>query len=700
MANGIKTRPVRRMTQAELDGFLEKAADILRGNVDHSEFRGYVFALLFFRRISDLYQEEVAALTKKLGDEELARDPKMHNFVVPDGCLWEEVARKNPAQLGTALNEAMLAIERANQPKFDGILTNKIDFNKQDELPRSKLVDLINHFSSQCFDRAHVPEDVFGNAYEYLIRSFASKAGKSSGEFYTPKEVAFLMSEIVEPKPGHHVCDWASGSAGLLLQCRRYVDKHYNGRANELFLYAQESNVATFNISRINMILHGVSPSGWTPKREDSLRQPLHLDANKKLMQFDRIVMNPPFSLESWGYDDFVGGDPYDRFTFGMPPRDNADWAWMQHVVKSLKPTGKAIIVMSQGILFRGQPEQTEAEDGRNQKADAEYVIREGFVKSDLIECVIVLPSKLFYGNSVPGCLVVLNKRKSEDRKNRILMIWASRHCEEANPQNLLRTSDLMRILVPWRAFGDLEKCRQLIPQHEAALVAEIEAERQAALKDIHDAYDPLLEPLPELKVELARLEAADFDAWLAAPNKEAVHFGRLKPLVDEIQKLEGRVDQLSGDAKRKAREQLQAARAELRTQIKAVKDGIKARLAELKRAVKELGKLDEERTERLAEINAHADRQVAQVKEAAADLARICADPQEAKRYFVVAERAEIEENEFNLNLPRYVDTFEPEEYISIPDALERLKSAASEREGAARQLADLLTKFGIKQS
>ena len=538
MANGIKTRPVRRMTQAELDGFLEKAADILRGNVDHSEFRGYVFALLFFRRISDLYQEEVATLTKKLDDEELARDPKMHNFVVPEGCLWEEVARKNPAQLGTALNEAMLAIERANQPKFDGILTNKIDFNKQDELPRSKLVDLINHFSSQRFDRAHVPEDVFGNAYEYLIRSFASKAGKSSGEFYTPKEVAFLMSEIIEPKPGHHVCDWASGSASLLLQCRRYVDKHHQGRAKELFLYAQESNVATYNISRINLILHGVSPSGWTPKREDSLRQPLHLDANKKLMQFDRIVMNPPFSLKSWGYDDFVGGDPYDRFTFGMPPADQGDYAWMQHVVKSLKPTGKAIIVMSQGVLFRGQPEQTEAEDGRNQKPDAEYVIREGFVKSDLIECVIVLPSKLFYGNNVPGCLVVLNKLKPEDRKNRILMIWASRHCEETNPQNLLRTSDLMRILVPWRAFGDLEKCRRLIPEHEAALVGEIEAERQAALKDIHDAYDPVLEPLPELKAELARLEAADFGKWSVAPDPHDPYFGPLKPLVDEIQAL------------------------------------------------------------------------------------------------------------------------------------------------------------------
>ena len=186
MARTIFTRPLRRLTQAELDQFLDKAADILRGNVDHSEFRGYVFALLFFKRISDVYQEEVRKLTLELGDEELAKDPRMHNFVVPEGCLWGEVARTARNQLGTALNDAMLAIERANQPNFDGILTGKIDFNKQDELPRDKLVNLINHFSSQTFDRAHVSDDLFGNAYEYLIRNFASKAGKSSGEFYTP----------------------------------------------------------------------------------------------------------------------------------------------------------------------------------------------------------------------------------------------------------------------------------------------------------------------------------------------------------------------------------------------------------------------------------------------------------------------------------------------------------------------------------
>jgi hypothetical protein len=225
----------------------------------------------------------------------------------------------------------------------------------------------------------------------------------------------------------------------------------------------------------------------------------------------------------------------------------------MQHVVKSLKPTGKAIVVLSQGILFRGKPEQTEAEDGRNQKADAEYRIREGFVESDLIECVIVLPSKIFYGNTVPGCLVVLNKRKPEERKNKILMIWASRHFESANPQNFLRTCDLMRILVPWQAFGDLDKCCKLIPEEETDLLGDIEAERQAALKDIHEAYDPVIEPQPELKAEMARLEAADFAKWSEAPDKSDPNFGSLKSLVDEVVKREAQVGKKSGDEKRVA---------------------------------------------------------------------------------------------------------------------------------------------------
>jgi type I restriction enzyme M protein len=637
MARSVTVRPFRRLTQSELDSFLEKAANILRGNVDHSEFRGYVFALLFFRRISDVYVEEVRKLSEQLGDEVLAKDPKMHNFVVPEGSAWDEVARQSRNQVGTALNEAMISIERANQPKFDGILTSGIDFNDAEKLPRDKLISLINHFSSQVFDREHVTDDVFGNAYEYLIRNFASKAGKSSGEFYTPKEVAYLMAEIVEPQPGHRVCDWASGSGGLLLQCRNYL-KRQGKDPDRLFLHAQESNLSTYNISRINMILHGVK--GWEHRHGDSIRNPRHLDDGNKLLKFDRVVMNPPFSLEAWGYDDFQGGDPHGRFEYGMPPRNNGDYAWLEQVAKSLKDNGKAIIVMSQGVLFRGQPKQTEEEDGQNQKADAEYLIREGFVKADIIECVIVLPSKLFYGNSVPASLIILDKNKPANRKNKILMIWASRHFQKANPQNLLRPSDLMRILVPWRAFGDLVKAQELVGVYEQKLLGEEEAERQRRLQDTEDAYAPILEPLVDLAAELAKIEDQDWKD--AGFSKKSDYSTRLKGL---------------------------------------------------KRQVKDLEKIQAERDKAEAEVNEHADREIAHIREAAADLLRICANPEEAARCFTVADWAEIEENEFNLNLPRYVDTFEPEEEIVLYEAVEAYRSAGDDylsKESALKTLLD----------
>lgn len=644
MARSVIVRPFRRLTQAELDGFLEKAADILRGNVDHSEFRGYVFALLFFKRISDVYVEEVRKLTDQLGDKTLAKDPKMHNFVVPDGALWDQVARQSRNQLGMSLNEAMIAIERANQPKFDGILTGGIDFNDAEKLPRDKLINLINHFGSQVFDRAHVTDDVFGDAYEYLIRNFASNAGKSSGEFYTPREVAYLMAEIVEPQPDHSVCDLASGSGGLLLQCRNYLKRQGND-PDRLFLHAQESNLSTYNISRINMILHGVK--SWEHRHGDSIRNPRHLDDGNKLLKFDRIVMNPPFSLEDWGYDDFQGGDPHGRFEYGMPPRNNGDYAWLEQVAKSLKDDGKAIIVMSQGVLFRGQPKQTEEDDGQNQKADAEYVIREGFIKADIIECVIVLPSKLFYGNSVPACLIVFNKNKPADRKNKILLIWESRHFQKANPQNLLRPSDLMRILVPWRAFGDLAKAQELVAVHEQKLFDEVEAERQRRLKDIEDAYSRILVPQESLKAELAKLEGQD---WKNAGFSKKTDYS--------------------------------------------------AHVKELKRQIKDFDKIQADRDKGEAKVNEHANREVVLIREAAADLLRICSNAEEAARYFTVAERAELEENEFNLNLPRYVDTFEPEEIFDLSVVLQEAESAKQEADIAFSNLKKLIESVNGKGS
>jgi type I restriction enzyme M protein len=709
----IVVRPTRRMTQGELENYLDKAADILRGNADHSEFRGYVFALLFYKRINDCYEERVRTQADTLIKAgvpqeqalQLARDPQNHHFIVPEAADWAKVARTAKGQLGQALNDAMLAIERANahrQNNFDGILTGKIDFNKQDELPRDKLVNLINHFGSQAFDHAHVSDDLFGNAYEYLIRNFASKAGKSSGEFYTPAEVGFLMSEMLEPKAGMSICDWASGSGGLLLQCIRYVKKN-GGDVRQLFLHGQESNVVTYNISRINMILHGVPV--WEHKHGDSLRDPRHLTSANRLKQFDRIIMNPPFSLEDWGHDTVVSGDKFGRLSFGMPPPSNGDWAWLQQIAKSLKDldpetgeSGKGMVVMSQGVLFRGQPEQTEEEDGQNQKADAEYVIRRGFVEADLIECVVVLPSKLFYGNGVPACLLLLNKNKPEARKGKTLMIWNSRHFQKANPQNLLRPSDLMRILVPWRAFGDLEQAKVLVDSHAAQLIREVVANRDQRLADIEDAFGPVLAPLARLMAEQAELDALNLK--IAAVNDaiapEHKWFGPLAPLKAEVERVQAEIEAVG-------RGQEAAIKAALAKPKKALDDArkqliaaIKAHLKQLSKAIKELNKLQEERDSREQEIRLAAEREIAHLNEAADDLRRICNDPDEARRYFALVDQAEIKENEFNLNLPRYVDTFEPDVMVPLDAAMRNLgdaSKAASEAQAALQKILVAMT-------
>jgi len=711
----IVIRPTRRMTQGELETYLDKAADILRGNADHSEFRGYVFALLFYKRISDCYDEEVRTQAEALvkagvpRDQALllARDPQNHHFTVPEQAAWADVARTAKGQLGQALNEAMLAIERSNahrQNNFDGILTGKIDFNKQDELPRDKLVNLINHFSSQTFDRAHVSDDLFGNAYEYLIRNFASKAGKSSGEFYTPAEVGFLMAEVLQPRAGMSVCDWASGSGGLLLQCIRHVKKH-GGDVRQLQLHGQESNVTTYNISRINMILHGIPV--WEHKQGDSLRDPRHLTAENRLKQFDRIIMNPPFSLEDWGHDTVAAGDKYGRLGFGMPPASNGDWTWLQQIAKSLKDAdpdtgvgGQGMVVMSQGVLFRGQPEQTEEEDGQNQKADAEYVIRRGFIEADLIEAIVVLPGKLFYGNNVPGCLLLLNKAKPATRKDKILMIWASRHFHKGNPQNLLRPSDLMRTLVPWRAFGDLQTARRLVPEHEVQLIREVEQQRDGRMDDIEDAYGPVLEPLPRLEAELAILDALDLklQAVKDAIAPEHPYFHPLAPLQAEVERIEGEIATAGRGDKVALKAALVTPKAKFDDARKKLVDAIKARHKQVTRAVKDLGKLKEERDVREQEVKLAAEREVTHLREAAADLLRICGSDDEARRYFTVIARAEIEENEFNLNLPRYVDTFEPDTTRPLPDALADLLAAEGAASAAQQALKAMLKAAGVQ--
>jgi type I restriction enzyme M protein len=376
--------------------------------------------------------------------------------------------------------------------------------------------------------------------------------------------------------------------------------------------------------------------------------------------------MNPPFSLKDWGSEAFTDGDPFDRFVYGTPPADNGDYAWMQHISKSLKPNGKAIVVMSQGILFRGQPKLTEEEDGRNKKADDEYIIRAGFLRDDLIEAIIVLPSGIFYGNNVPACLVVINKRKPTARKERLLMIWASRHYQNANPQCLLRRADCLRILLQWRAYGDVSKAQKILPVEGQAILDEIDHDRAHALQEISEAYDVVVAALPVLRDEAASLSPDGYKAWHEKHNAAHPVWGRLAD--KELDK---------------------AARKSL---TKLIKDYAKNRLKIVKAQIKALDKLESEREERVAEINRRARREMAEVHEAIADLQRICSDPDEAHRYFVVVGKEVIAENEFNLNLPRYVDTFEPEEEIDLATAMGELEEVERANEISDAKLKTLL--------
>ena len=384
-----------------------------------------------------------------------------------------------------------------------------------------------------------------------------------------------------------------------------------------------------------------------------------------------------------------------------MPPTSNGDWTWLQQIAKSLKEAdpdtgigGHGMVVMSQGILFRGQPEQTLEEDGQNQKADAEYLIRRGFIESDLIEAIVVLPGKLFYGNNVPGCLILLNKAKPVERKDKILMIWASRHFQKSNPQNLLRPSDLMRALVPWRAFGDLEKARLLVTEHEAQLSQEVETHCDERLTDIEDAFGPVLEPLAKLQAELATLSVLDLktQAVKDAISPEHAYFHPLAPLLAEVERIEGDIATAARSDKAALKASLAAPKARFELARKSLIDAIKSRQKQLSKAVKELAKLQDERDAREQEVKLAAEREISHLKEAAADLQRICVSGDEARRYFTLVERAEIEENEFNLNLPRYVDTFEAEEVLSLSLAITAMTEAKANADAAARRLNDLL--------
>ncbi len=440
-----KTGEDDKMSLTQLKQFLWKSADILRGKIDSSDYKKYIFGLLFYKRISDVWDEEYKTILNEYHDEEIAKADHNHRFQVPKDCRWEAV-EKQAEGIGQRLNEVFDKLAQANSPKLDKIFED-LDFANKDKFPNETLQKLINNFSQYNFGNNYISSDLLGDAYEYLIEQFAADAGKKGGEFYTPREVERVIINILKPHEKDHIYDMAVGSGGFLLEAYHYL-KNESGekKARSLYLYGQEINIGTYAIAKINMFLHGLDSADI--QRGDTLANPKFLNPDGSLKIFDICVANPPYSVKEWEYDMFKH-DKHGRVEgYDMPPIKKADYAFVLHMVKSMNINGRAGIVLPHGVLFR---------------SGAEGRIREQLIKNDLIEAIIALPAKLFYGTGIPAAILIFNKNKPENHKNKILIIDAEKDFEEGKNQNRLRKKDIEKIVSAFENYRNIEKYAHVV---------------------------------------------------------------------------------------------------------------------------------------------------------------------------------------------------------------------------------------------
>ncbi len=432
-----------------LESHLWEAANILRGPVDAADFKTYIFPLLFFKRISDVFDEETeAALAESGGDQDYAQYPEHHRFQIPVECHWRDV-RARAVNVGQALQYAFREIEKANPDQLYGIFGDAQWTNK-DRLPDHLLVDLIDHFSKLSLSDQVIESDVLGQAYEYLIKKFADVTNKKAGEFYTPRSVVRLMVDILDPQPGETIYDPACGTGGMLLGAVQHVKEHGTG-VKLLWgkLFGQEKNLTTCSIARINLFLHGIED--FFVVRGDTLRQPAFYEGDH-LATFDNVIANPPFSLEHWG-EELWAADPYGRNFAGLPPGSSGDFAWVQHMIKSLHPhTGRMAVVLPHGALFR---------------MGVEGKIRQKLLEMDLLEAVIGLGPNLFYGTGLAAAILVFRKQKPEQKKQNVQIIDASRLFKKGRNQNTLEPGHAEQILKAYMDYQDVPGLCRIVPLSE-----------------------------------------------------------------------------------------------------------------------------------------------------------------------------------------------------------------------------------------
>jgi len=442
--------------QGDVNKAVWKACDTFRGTVDPSIYKDFILTMLFLKYISDVYQDDYEKLVAQHGDNPAFIQAMMakQRFVLPKGAsFWDCYEKRHEAGNGQRIDQALHAIEEANGTKLKNVFQD-ISFNT-DKLGQEKqkndiLRHLLEDFGKDILNLrpSRVGSlDIIGNAYEYLIKHFAAGSGKSAGEFYTPPEVSDLLAAILDPKEGDQICDPACGSGSLLMKCGRLIRNNFNG-SKKYALFGQEAIGSTWALAKMNMFLHG--EDNHRLEWGDTIRHPMLLDKEGKgLLHFDIVTANPPFSLDKWGHEG-AANDEFGRFRRGVPPKTKGDYAFISHMIETLKPeTGRMGVVVPHGVLFR---------------ASSEGKIRKQLIEENLLDAVIGLPEKLFFGTGIPAAILLFKKHKTDDN---VLFIDASREFKSGKNQNQLTTDNLQKVLDTYKARQSVDKYAYLASFNE-----------------------------------------------------------------------------------------------------------------------------------------------------------------------------------------------------------------------------------------
>ena len=492
----------------ELESYLWGAAVLLRGSIDATSYKEYIFPLLFFKRVSDVWDEEHAASMEKFGED----FPEDHVVRIPDGAHWIDV-RNVTENVGQALVAAFKHIEEANPPqRFDnrevGGLTGIFGASKlwtnKDTMPDELLTRLIEHFSEQNLSLAACPADEMGTAYEYLIGKFADDAGHTAQEFYTNRTVVELMARILKPQSHDSIYDPTCGSGGMLIKCLTSL-KDQGKEWRDVKVYGQELNAITSSIARMNLMLHGMED--FTIINADTLTNPAFLKAGK-LQQFDIVLANPPYSIKQWNREMFAN-DPFGRNIWGTPPQGRADYAFFQHIVCSMKPdTGRCAILFPHGVLFR----------------DEEREMRKKLVKSDVIECIIGLGPNLFFNSPMEACIVICRSKKTEHRQGKILFINAVNEVVRKNAESTLEPEHIQRIVSAYQSDQDVDGFSKL------ATIEEIAANHYSLAISLYAYAGSAGSESNREKLSLDQT----IENWLASSEEATASFSKLVTMLED----------------------------------------------------------------------------------------------------------------------------------------------------------------------